>query len=125
MAKTILVVDDERALATTLSAILNHAGYRAIAVYGAAEAIEVLLTTKVDLLISDVIMPDMNGFELAKYTRQNHPQTHILLISGNAATHEIVTEASTEQYHFELLSKPVPPSQMLTLVECLLARSAQ
>lgn len=122
MAKTILVVDDERALATTLGAILNHAGYCAIVVYGAAEAIEVLLTTKIDLLISDVIMPGMNGFELAKYTRENHPQTQILLISGNAATHEIVTEANAEQYHFELLSKPVLPVQMLALVECLLAR---
>jgi two-component system, cell cycle sensor histidine kinase and response regulator CckA len=123
MAKNILVVDDERVLATTLTAILKHAGYNAIAAYNAPEAIEILRTTPIDLLISDVIMPEMNGFELATHTRRNYPHTRILLISGNAATQEMIT-ADPESYRFELLAKPILPKQMLAHVEWLLAKAA-
>ncbi len=117
MPKTILIVDDERGIADTLCAILKHAGYEAIAVYNAGDALETLRTTKVDLLLSDVIMPGMNGMELAVHTRQHYPLTSILLISGNAATQEIVMEAESKGHRFELLAKPVLPKHMLAHVE--------
>lgn len=120
--KTILVVDDEVVLADTLSAILQHSGYQSIAVYGAAEAQQILRERTVDLLISDVMMPDINGFELAIHTTRNHPDTRILLISGNAATQELLN-GGADQYHFELLAKPIPPKQLLEHVKELLARS--
>lgn len=121
--KTILVVDDERALADTLCAILVHAGHRALAAYNAAEAKNVLSTTTVDLMISDVVMPGINGFELAVHVNQHYPQTRILLFSGNAATQAIVAAPGAEQHHFELWAKPVLPRQLLAYIETLLAES--
>jgi CheY-like chemotaxis protein len=125
VAKTILVVDDERALADTLCAILIHAGYRVLCVYSAEEAIEVLRAHRVDLMISDVVMPGMNGFELAVHATQNYPGTQILLLSGNAATQEIIAAPGAEQHHFELWAKPVLPRQMLAHIESLFASSSQ
>jgi DNA-binding NtrC family response regulator len=118
--KTILVVDDERALADSMTAILQQSGYNAIAAYNAAEAQQTLRTNTVDLMISDVIMPGMNGFELALYTNRNYPGTAVLLISGNAATQQILTAHGNEAQQFALLSKPILPKQMLAHVEALL-----
>lgn len=123
MAKTILVVDDERGIADTLCAILRHAGYEVTAVYNAEDGLEILQSQHIDLLISDVIMPNMNGMELALHTRNTCPQTSILLISGNAATQQIVTDAESKGYHFELLAKPVLPKDMLAHVEWTLTRA--
>ena len=96
--KTILVVDDEPTLADTLTAILQHSGYNAIAAYNASDAPQVLHANAVDLMISDVIIPGMNGFELAIYSNRNYPSTVVLLISGNAATQEIMTAYGTEAH---------------------------
>ncbi len=120
--KTILVVDDQPALANTLRVILDRAGYNAIAVYSAAGAIEVLRASRIDLLISDVVMPEMNGMELAVHTRENYPATNILLISGNAATQEIVINSALG-HEFELLSKPVLPKHILARIHSLLSPS--
>lgn len=119
--KTILVVDDERAIANTLTAILQHSGYNAVTAYNASEAQQILAAHPVDLMISDVIMPGMNGFELAIYTNHNYPSTAVLLISGNAATQDIVTAHGEDAHNFELLAKPILPKQMLAHVEALLA----
>lgn len=123
MRRSILVVDDERALADTLRQILVHAGYNVVCVYNPVDAIQVLQAIPIDLLISDVIMPGMDGVELAIHTRRNHPCTDILLISGNTATEQILKDANGEGSVFELLAKPVFPSEMLVQVACMLERS--
>jgi DNA-binding NtrC family response regulator len=123
MLKTILVVDDERGIADTLCAILQHAGYAAIAVCNAGDALEVLRTTPVDLLVSDVIMPAMNGMELALHARRYYPQTNIVLMSGNAATRDIVTDAESKGHRFDLLAKPVLPKDMLAHIEWTFTRT--
>lgn len=120
MRKSILVVDDERALADTLQQILLHAGYDVGCVYNPADALQVLQAKRIDLLISDVIMPGMDGIELAIHTRRHHPHTRILLISGNAATEQVLEKANGEGSVFELLAKPVFPSEMLVQVASML-----
>jgi DNA-binding response OmpR family regulator len=119
VARIILIVDDERALADTLCAILIHAGYQAFAAYNSAEAQAVLASTRVDLLISDVMMPGMNGFDLAVFTSANYPETAILRLSGNAATQEIVAKGGAEHNHFTLLAKPIAPRQMLAYIDSI------
>ena len=61
----VLVVDDERVIADTLAIILNQHGFDASAVYTGTAAVERARSVKPDLIISDVIMPDMNGIEAA------------------------------------------------------------
>ena len=66
----VLVVDDECSVADTLALILNRSGHESIAVYSAAEAVSVAGSFKPHALLSDVMMPGMNGFELAALFRR-------------------------------------------------------
>ena len=66
-----------------------------------------------DLIISDVIMPDMNGIEAAIRIRQLLPGCKILLFSGQAATAELLEKARQEGHEFEILAKPVHPQDLL------------
>lgn len=114
--KHVLVVDDEQCIADTLAAILNHAGYRAAAAYDAQIALAMCETSPPDLVISDVVMPGMNGIEMAIQIRQRFPTCQILLFSGMAATADLLEEARSQGYHFELLAKPVHPADLLEKV---------
>jgi CheY-like chemotaxis protein len=65
------------------------------------------------LLISDVIMPDMSGIEVAIRVREMVPGCEILLLSGQAATADLMRQATAAGHFFELLSKPIPPQELL------------
>jgi CheY-like chemotaxis protein len=109
----VLVVDDERVIADTLAIILNQSGFDASAVYTGTDAVEKARANKPDLIISDVIMPDMNGIEAAIRIRQILPQCKILLFSGQAATADLLEKARLEGHEFEILAKPVHPQDLL------------
>jgi CheY-like chemotaxis protein len=109
----ILVVDDERVIADTLAIILNQSGFDASAVYTGTGAVEHAREHKPDLIISDVIMPDMNGIEAAIKIREILPGCKILLFSGQAATADLLEKARLEGHEFEILAKPVHPQDLL------------
>ena len=109
----VLVVDDERVIADTLAIILNQAGFDAAAVYTGTDAVERAHKEKPDLVISDVIMPDMNGIEAAIQIRQILPGCKILLFSGQAATADLLEKARLQGHEFEILAKPVHPQDLL------------
>jgi len=66
-----------------------------------------------ELVISDVMMPGMNGVEMAVLIRDRHPACKILLFSGQAATPELLEGVRRRGYDFELLAKPVHPKELL------------
>jgi CheY-like chemotaxis protein len=109
----VLVVDDERVIADTLAIILNQSGFSASAVYTGTAAVERAKEDKPDLIISDVIMPDMNGIEAAIRIRRLLPGCKILLFSGQAATADLLEKARQEGHEFEILAKPVHPQDLL------------
>jgi CheY-like chemotaxis protein len=109
----VLVVDDERVIADTLAIILNQNGFDASAVYTGTAAVDRARETKPDLIISDVIMPDMNGIEAAIRIRQALPGCKILLFSGQAATADLLEKARAQGHEFEILAKPVHPQDLL------------
>jgi CheY-like chemotaxis protein len=109
----VLVVDDERVIADTLAIILNQHGFNASAVYTGMEAVEKARSIKPDLIISDVIMPDMNGIEAAIHIREFLPKCKILLFSGQAATADLLENARSQGHEFEILAKPVHPQDLL------------
>ena len=109
----VLVVDDEQVIADTLARILDLNGYEASAVYTGTAAVETAKTTQPDLIISDVVMPDMNGIEAAIKIREIVPNCKILLFSGQAATADLLEEARARGHEFEILTKPVHPSDLL------------
>ncbi|HUN84853.1 MAG TPA: response regulator [Terracidiphilus sp.] len=110
----VLVVDDERIIADTLAMILNQSGFEASAVYSGEKAIEMASAFAPDMLITDVIMADLNGIDAAIQIRALLPEIKILLFSGQAATADLLEKARAKGYEFEILSKPVHPQDLLT-----------
>jgi DNA-binding response OmpR family regulator len=90
MVIRIFVVDDEHCIADTLAVILRNAGYEASAFYDAQSALEQAASRSPDLVISDVMMPGMNGVEMAVLMRERYPECKVLLFSGMASTLNIL-----------------------------------
>jgi CheY-like chemotaxis protein len=111
--RRVIVVDDERLIANTLAIILNNAGYDARAVFSGEQLVELLESFQPEVLIADVVMPGMTGIEAAIATRTKLPKCNILLFSGQAITAELMEQARTQGHEFELLAKPVHPSDLL------------
>ncbi len=109
----VLVADDERVIADTLVIILNQAGFDATAVYSGEKAVEQAQALKPDMLISDVIMLDLNGIDAAITIRKMLPTCKILLFSGQAATADLLDRARNQGHEFEILAKPVHPQDLL------------
>jgi CheY-like chemotaxis protein len=112
--RKVLVADDERVIADTLAMILNQSGFEARAVYSGEKALELAATFEPDMLISDVIMADLNGIDAAIRIRQMRPGIKILLFSGQAATADLLEKARARGYEFEILAKPVHPQDLLS-----------
>jgi CheY-like chemotaxis protein len=121
----ILVVDDEKRIADTLALILESKGYVSEAAYDGATALEICRARTPNLMISDVVMPGMSGIELSIAIRRDFPSCQVLLFSGQAATAEMLEDASTHGHHFELLAKPVHPVDLLERVKQLLGAAEE
>jgi DNA-binding response OmpR family regulator len=107
------VVDDEKVIADTLAVILRIQGFASFSFANPFEALEAAGRRAPDLLISDVMMPQLSGIELAIRIKEMCPSCMILLFSGQAATQELLIAAREQGHHFELLAKPVHPSDLL------------
>jgi CheY-like chemotaxis protein len=115
----ILIIDDEKPLADTLTLILQNAGYEARAVYDGVAALALIESFVPDLVISDVVMPGMNGIEACGKIKCELPNCHIILFSGQAATDELMSDARADGCNWELLAKPVHPRDLLAKLSSL------
>jgi len=84
------------------------------------EALKAARKDAPDLLISDVMMPEMSGIELALQIRESCPDCKVLLFSGQAATANLLEKARADGHDFELLSKPVHPSDLLAKIRAVI-----
>lgn len=109
----VLVADDEHVIANTLAIILNQSGFEAHAVYSGEKAVEMAESLQPDMVISDVIMTGMTGIDAAIRIRSLLPKCKILLFSGQAATADLLEKARTQGHEFEILAKPVHPTDLL------------
>jgi len=112
--ETILVVDDEPVLRKLNAHILASQGYVVIEAPTAAKALELLAEESVDLVITDVFMPKMNGYELAEQMAQDYSSVAIQLISGCGGEKQQSAEA--EQLNAQLLQKPFAAEKLLAHV---------
>ena len=120
---SILVVDDEQRIADTLTLILSSKGYNVQVAYDGASGLEIYRTMLPDLVIGDVVMPRMNGVEMAIAIRKEFPNSRILLFSGQAVSADMLDEARGRGYDFELLAKPIHPNELLQKVNELMGRA--
>ena len=81
-AFTVLFVDDDELVRAPVAEILNRAGFRVLVAGSAPEAVRVLVREHVDVLFTDVVMPDLNGIELAIHARQLQPGIRVMFATG-------------------------------------------
>jgi|SRR5581483_9620575 len=109
----VIVVDDERRVADSVKEILADSGHTAIAAYDGLSAVKIAKESCPDVLLCDVLMPDMNGVDTAVAVRDICPDARVVLFSGHASVSDILTRARAEGHHFEFLPKPIRPKDLL------------
>ena len=109
----VLIADDERIVADTLAMILNRGGFEARAVYSCLQALELATAFKPDMLISDVLMAELNGIEAAIKMKAILPDIRVFLLSGQTATEDLLERENAAGYGFEVLTKPLHPRDLL------------
>ena len=123
MPATILLIDDNAVQAATRQTILKRAGFFVIAVLSPERALEQYrdgeFSAPIDLIITDHIMPGMNGASFVREVRSFDPEVPVLVISGLAEAEEEYAELGV---HFRL--KPLVPENLLASVHRLVAEKA-
>ena len=99
----ILVAEDEEAMRAYLARALENAGYDVVAVDRGTAALPLLESQHFDLLLSDIVMPEMDGIELAQRCADVSPATKVMFITGFAA---VTLKANREAPQAKVLSKP-------------------
>jgi len=99
----ILLAEDEDAMRTYLARALENAGYSVVAVDRGTAAAPLLEREHFDLLLSDIVMPEMDGIELAQHCAEVSPDTKVMFITGFAA---VTLKANREAPQAKVLSKP-------------------
>jgi len=116
-----LFVDDEKIIADTLSKIFSDQGhYETRIAYSAEEALDVIADWQPELAILDVVLPNMNGVELAILLKAQYPAIQISLLSGQATTADFIEEAKGKGHTFQILAKPTHPTEILKTAAQLL-----
>jgi DNA-binding response OmpR family regulator len=117
----ILVVDDDKNTRMLLSAVLGNAGYEVSLASNGIEALEALDKEHVDLVVLDIMMPRMNGYEFTQTLRENHNNIPILMVSAKqlpADKHKGFL-VGTDDY----ITKPIDDEEMLYRIKALLRRA--
>jgi DNA-binding response OmpR family regulator len=109
----VYIVDDEWIIAETLAAILTKNGFRARAFHNPNQALVRAMDQPPDILLTDVMMPGLDGNEMAITLRRAGNNCRILLFSGQAGAVDLLCDARRRGYDFELLEKPLHPMQLL------------
>ena len=111
---TILLIDDNAVQAATRQAILKRAGYTTTASLSPVRALEQIQNGSInpDLVITDHIMPEMNGLELVRQLRRTHPELPVLVVSGLEDA-----EAEYEGLNILFRLKPLPPDNLLASIQ--------
>lgn len=116
--ESILVVDDEKALLNLTCKILNGHDYQVFSAENAKDALKILETDHIDLLISDIIMPKMDGYALAAIVKKEYPCVKIQLASGYSGDH---TSGNTDpELSKKILQKPYGSRELLRCVRLIL-----
>jgi DNA-binding NtrC family response regulator len=116
--QTVLVVDDEVAIRETLAQILGYEDYHVLTAASGQEALALLEEKPANLLLVDIKMPEMDGFEVLSRVQDEHPELPVVVISGHGDIQTAVQAVKAGAYDF--LEKPLDRSRLLvTIKNCL------
>jgi CheY-like chemotaxis protein len=116
MSKRILVVDDDEMVLMALNELLTPEGYEVHQVSSGAEALKRLHETPYDILLLDVIMPEMDGFELCRRIREREDCKEVPIVFLTAKSREEDRAQGLEVGGNLFLSKPISPEKLLTII---------
>ena len=116
--ETILVVDDEPALLELTTEILSQQGYTVIVAQSVSQALALLESETVDVMLSDIIMPEMDGYQLAAIVQEKYPSVKIQLASG--LTDSSDSDMKNSDLYRNLLKKPYDSQTLLERIRTLL-----
>jgi CheY-like chemotaxis protein len=119
----ILVVDDDRSVVDVVSEIIAASGHRARTAENGREALEVLARQHCDLVISDIRMPEMDGFELARQMRDRYPEINLVLMTGYSSdsTFQEAMRLSVDAY----LAKPFKTADLARILNGIQRANAE
>ena len=120
MAKKILVVDDEKRIVEILQAYLERDGYRVIAAYDGRSALELARNNSPDLIILDLMLPEVSGWDVCRELRKETDVPIIMLTARDDTTDKIIgLELGADDY----VTKPFDPKEIISRVRAVLRRS--
>jgi CheY-like chemotaxis protein len=119
----ILVIDDEAAIRQLVRHILEHAGHTVIEAPNGRAGIQLLRDNRIDLVITDIIMPEMEGIEMIMAIRRDFPATRVLAMSGGGSVKgsSVYLDAASKLGADAILAKPFRATTLREVVKNLLA----
>ena len=119
---SILIIDDDAAVSRTLSLILTRAGHQVSTVTGGRKGLELLSQGGFDLVLTDIIMPELDGIEAIRRIRTDHPGLRIIAMSGGGQIDKADFLHMAEALGADrVLEKPVRSERLLELVGSVMA----
>jgi len=120
MTKKILVVDDEKKIVDILKAYLERDGYQVIAAYDGRSALELARSNSPDLIILDLMLPEVSGWDVCRELRKESDVPVIMLTARDDTTDKIIgLELGADDY----VTKPFDPKEIISRVRAVLRRS--
>jgi PAS domain S-box-containing protein len=111
----ILIVEDDLALSGFLTELLRREGYELETADGGREAIIYLINAPVDLILLDINLPDINGYQVMSYIHTEHPDTMVIVMTGDASTESAVEALRKGAYDY--LRKPFENTELLATLK--------
>jgi DNA-binding NtrC family response regulator len=111
---TILLVDDEELLVKSCSRLLEQEGYQVVTAYRGRDALELARRHRPDIVLADLMLPDMDGMELLREVRQLDPQALVIMITGFATVDSSIEAIRAGAYDY--IPKPFTATQLQILV---------
>jgi CheY-like chemotaxis protein len=120
---TILLVEDEPHTKRLIAYVLTSGGFEVLVAENGLEALEICSKTTPDLILSDVMMPIMDGLELRRKVIQNENLQGIpfVFLSARAQTHEIINAEKLKPNAY--ITKPVEPDEIISIISEILSKS--
>ncbi|MFD1851094.1 response regulator transcription factor [Oceanobacillus bengalensis] len=121
MAQKILIVDDEKSIVTLLNYNIEKAGYQTDVAYDGLEAVKKCEANEYDLIVLDLMLPEMDGMEVCKHLRTNKIETPILMLTAKDDEFDKVLglELGADDY----LTKPFSPKEVIARIKAILRRT--